>query len=214
MNFSHFLIVVALAVGALQPADAQDSLAPGNPPVAFTTDVQHAELPPSPDGYVWHRLSSIQAAVITPVGWNRYEKAGANSRVIAFSPQALDQNKQFDVGFTARLLWHPQLRSGVESRSAMAVLESIAQGIQSKKADNKVLRGTLEDRSNKKMLIVRHRNAPANLPPIVVHTVAIGDPLTGLVYEFIFESPESSWDDNWKIAEPMFRRILILFQRG
>ena len=94
------------------------------------------------------------------------------------------------------------------------MLQSIADGIQSNKTDNKVLKGTLEDRANKKMLIVRYRNAPANLPPIVIHTVAIGDPLTGFVYEFIFESPEASWEDNWTIAEPMFRRILILFQRG
>jgi hypothetical protein len=182
--------------------------------VSFVTDIGQAQLPEPPDGYIWHRIEELQAAVITPPDWKRYAKDGPNSRVVAFSPQPLDQNNQFDTGLTTRLIWHPQLSAGTEAKAMNEVLASIVRGIESNKADNKVLRGTVEDRAGKKMLIVRHRNAPANLPPIVVHTVAIGDPATGLVYEFIFESPESSWEDNWKIAEPIFRRIFVLFQRG
>jgi hypothetical protein len=212
--FVRMLSVALLLAGMPSLAGAQAAWPLADVPVAFSTDIEKAELLPAPEGFVWHRVDMMQVAVVTPVGWHRYETRGPANRVVAFSPKALDQDNQFDVGFTARRLWHPQLRAGNELSSATQVLASLVQGIESNKTYNQVLRGTLEERANKKMLVVRHRNAAANLPPIVVHTVAVGDPLTGLVHEFIFESPESSWDDHWKVAEPIFRRIVILFQRG
>jgi hypothetical protein len=188
-RLSAILLLAGVALdGAAQGAS--------NPPVAFVTDVRAAELPAPPAGFVWHRLDDIQVAVVTPADWKKFAKQDGNAKTIAFSPKPLDQNGQFDIGLTTRLLWHPQTRAGAEAKAMEEVLAAIVRGVESNKTDNKVLRGTVEDRGGKKMLIVRHRNAPASLPPIIVHTIAIGDPLTGLVYEFIFESPESSWDEN------------------
>ncbi len=186
----------------------------GEPPVAFKTDIRQAELLPAPAGFVWQRLEEIQAAVVVPEGWNRYAKRGPNERLVAFSPDKLDANNQFQTGLSVRLVWHPRAQAGQEAKAVEQILAAIVNSIESNKTDNKVLRGTMQERNGKKMLIVRHRNAPSGLPPVVVHTVAIGDPASGMVYQFIFESPETSWDESWKVGEQILSRILILFQRG
>jgi len=133
------VVIVAILMGA--SVNAQQPQSASRPPVPFVTDVAQVQLPEPPEGYVWHRIEELQVAVITPPNWKRLAKDEGTTRVVAFSPGPLNQNNQFDMGLTARLLWHPQSSSGNESRAMADVLGAIVRGIESNKADNKVLRG-------------------------------------------------------------------------
>jgi hypothetical protein len=211
MRLATFLLGIALLLtGQLSNAAAQNQTVP---PIRFQPAIQTATLPTPPDGFVWQRIEAIEVAVLTPPAWKRIKKKGPFRKSTPFPNQPLNEKGYFETGLTVKLLWHPQLSPGNEAKAVQALLVGIVEGIENNK-DNKVIRSSLEEKSGKKMVIVRFRNAPLELPPIVVHTVSIGDPNTGLVYQFIFEGPESQWEEQWKIGEKILSRLLVVYQNG
>jgi hypothetical protein len=205
-------VVVSPAVNS---ASAPVSTAsPSSPPIQFRPAVRESALPPAPKGFVWQRLEAIEVAVVTPESWKMHQKDDAVTKTFAFSGDPLNDKGQFETGLTVRLMWHPQTLPGNEAKAAESVMAGIAKAIYNNKSDNQVIRSTLDDKAGKRVMIIRYRNAPAGLPPIVVHAMAIGDSRTGLVYQIIFESPERQWDDSWKIGEQILSRVSVFFQKG
>lgn len=211
MHIRNILVILAAVLtgtahlAVAQPADT------AKPPVAVAGTIKALDLPPIPSGMSWARIAEIDVAVPVPDGWQRHEKDAPFQRVFAFSDQPLDQNGLFERGLTVKLLWHPQLAKGNEAQAVDAVLRGLAAGVQRNK-DNKILKGTLDEKNGKRVMIVRHRNAPTGLVPVIVHTMTIGDPQSGLVYQVIYEGPEATWDENWKIGEQILGRVYVAFQ--
>ncbi|MGE0332907.1 MAG: hypothetical protein AB7P37_19685 [Ramlibacter sp.] len=212
-NIKTFSALVLLVVAnALAPAAAQQTGA-GRAPVSISGAVKAIELPAAPAGMAWWRIEEIDVAVPVPDGWKQHRKDGPSFRTFAFSDQPLDRNGLFERGLTVTLLWLPQLPAGSEAQATEIMLRGLAAQIQ-KSPDNKVLTGTLEEKSGKRVMVIRYRNAPSGIPPIIVHTMFIGDPRTGLVYQIIYEGPEATWEDNWKIGEQILKRVYVAFQAG
>ena len=198
------------SASAAPPAIAASS---NEPPVQFQPAVREWALPMLPIGFVWQRIEAIEVAVPTPEDWKMHHKREAYGKTYAFSGEPLNDKGQFETGLTVQLTWHPQLSSINAAKAADLALQAISKSILNK-ADNQLLRGTLDNKAGKKVLIVRYRNAPPNLTPIIVHIMVIADPLTGLIYQFTFESPESQWAESWKIGEQILSRVSVFFQRG
>ena len=199
--------VLAIAFAALASTAAHAS--PNEPPVEVKGRISALKPPPPPQGFNWVLLDELGAAVVVPDGWHRFAKTGPGARVAAFSPAPLRSDGTFETGFTLQLLWNPR---GKEAGGILAVAYTIIGEIDQNKRDNTPLqRGTMEERMGRKVVITRHRNAPPGLIPIVVHRMLIIDEKQSLLYMAIFESPESSWSENWKIGEEILRRIVIAF---
>lgn len=210
--FVAFLLGLVLCLtGSLSNAQ---TVSETTPPVNFKSMLKSINLPTPPPGFVWQRIEAIEVAVLTPKDWKKYQKEGSFQKVFAFSNESLDEKGFFETGLTVKLWWHQQAAPGNEAKAVESILAGIVHGIESNKVDNKVLRGTLEEMSDKKKLIVRYRNAPKGLTPIIVYSVSIGDPKTGLVYQFIFEGQEAQWDEKWKIGMKILNQLIILFQRS
>lgn len=201
-----FAALVALAIG---PAYAQKS-GPFQPPANFSGAINAVSLPDAPAGLEWKRLEAINMAVLVPLGWKRHEKRGPYQRVASFSDEPLDRDGRFERGLTIRLFWHPQAAAGNEALAVDSLLGSLASGITADERNNKVINATLESQHGKRVMIIRYRNAPEGQMPIIVHCMHIGDPRTGLVHQIILESPEPTWDDNWKLGEQISRRIQLV----
>ena len=199
-----------VSASAAAPATAASS---NEPLVQFQPAVRELVLATPPKGFVWQRIEAIEVAVLTPEDWKMHHKREAYGKTYAFSGEPLNDKGQFETGFTVQLMWHPQLPSINAAKAADLALQAISKSILSK-TDNQLLRGTLDNKAGKKVLIIRYRNAPQNLTPIIVHIMVIADPLTGLVYQFVFESPESRWAESWKIGEQILSRLWVSFKRG
>jgi hypothetical protein len=129
--------------------------------------------------------------------------------VAAFTPTPLQRDGTFETGFTLQLLWNPR---GSEDGGILPIAYAIIGELESNKRDNTPLqRGIMQERMGRKVIITRHRNAPPGLTPVIIHRMLIIDEKQSLLYAAIFESPENSWTENWKIGEEILRRILIAF---
>jgi hypothetical protein len=199
------------AGGSTPSAPAKPTQSSTIPPVTLNNSFNDAALPDAPDGFAWQKIEPIDVAVLTPIGWKEHQRDIGYSRIFAFSDEPLDAKGFFETGLTVKLLWHPYFMPGTEEKAVDDLLVGIAKGIKNNTADNTVIRGTREVQYGKPMLVVRYRNAPKGMTPIIVHTVAIGDPQTGLVYQFIFEGPESRWEKIWEIGDQIMSRLIILF---
>lgn len=213
MNIKKISVLFALVlVNALAPVAAQQTGA-GPASVSISGAVKTIELPAAPEGMTWQRIEEIDLAVPVPDGWKQHRKDGPSFRTFAFTDQPLDKAGLFERGLTATMLWLPQLPAGKEAQATDIIMRGLATQIQ-KSADNKVLTGTMEEKNGKRVMVIRYRNAPQQMPPIIVHTMLIGDPKTGLVYQIIYEGPEATWGENWKTGEQILKRVYIAFQAG
>jgi hypothetical protein len=168
------------------------------------------KFPKIPNNFSWKVLHSINAAVVTPEDWKHYYKEGNTYKVFAFTGDSLAKNGFFETGLTVRLRWLPNAVKNDETKTVNIILASILQSIKTN-ANNKVIFAKLEKQNSKTVLIIRHENSPQNMTPIIVHSVCIGDPVTGNVYEFIFEAPKAIWDEKWKTGEQIFSKLFVLW---
>lgn len=164
----------------------------------------------APTGLAWERLDDFAVAILRPEGWYRHAKNGPFEKIVAFSETQLNDSGQFDIGLTVQLIWNPRGKAGGGAGAmAGALIRSIVQN----KTDNTVLSSKFEEKVGKKVAIMRHRNAPEDLPPIIVHRMMVIDPVDDLLFVFTFESPEQVWEEKWKIGEQLLKRVFIGFRQ-
>ena len=67
------------------------------------------------------------------------------------------------------------------------------------------------DRSSngRKLYGGRFRRVREGEEPVISQRVAFGNAATDTVYILLFESPESSWDEMWKLGETMLGKFVL-----
>jgi len=162
-------------------------------------------LPKAPEGYKWERFLEVQSAFLCPTNWHRIEKASASTHTYALSKEPVKTNGLFETGLTLQVVKGLQKKTGVvPSLTASKMGEAVLRSKDNKKLDMKdVSSGPF------KAFFIRYRNAPPVTKPIVIHQVYISNDKKDTLFIVTFEAPEKSWDEAWKIGEPMVKMFLI-----
>lgn len=162
-------------------------------------------LPEAPDGYKWERFTKIQSAFLRPTGWHIFDKAGASSHTYVISKESVATNGVFETGLTMQAIKSLQEKKGV---SPFTVATQMAQDILGKKENTRI---STQDLSSGpfKAFFIRYRNAPSDAKPIIIHQVFIANDKQDTLFIITFEAPEKSWDEAWRIGEPMVKKFLI-----
>jgi hypothetical protein len=202
----RFFVTLAIASTLLGLANAQTPTAP----VTFKGQVEKAQLPAPPDQMVWNRIEAIDVAVLTPVGWNRVEGRLASGRVFGFSDKPLNAKRQFERGLTVKTLWIDNSK-GQEVEAVDELLNQLTRALEGTPETTQLLDARTGNKAGKIISVVRVRTALPNETPEIGHALMIGDPSTGLVYQFLYVAPESEWEANWKIAEKILNNVFIQF---
>lgn len=204
--------VAAVPAASVQAQGAAAPAAADAPPAGFSGAIKAQGLPPAPQGLDWVRLDAIDVAVLVPTGWTRHERSARGSRLFAFSDEPPDARGQFQRGFTVTATWSSSERA-LAASSVSAMLNGRFAALRADPANSEVSH-TASEQHGKRVLVTRHRSSPAGMPPIIVHTMHIGDPKSGLVYLFTVQAPESRWGETWRLGEPMLRSVYVSFPDG
>ncbi len=170
-----------------------------------STSANETPLPDAPDGYRWERFTEIQGAFLCPTNWHRFDKAGASSHTYVISKESVKTNGVFETGLTMQAIKSLQKKKGI---SPFAFATQMAQDILDKKENKKL---SAQDLSSGpfKAFFVRYRNVPKDAKPIVIHQVFIANDKKDTLFIITFEAAEKSWDEAWRIGEPMVKKFLI-----
>jgi hypothetical protein len=162
-------------------------------------------LPKAPEGYKWERFLEVKSAFLCPTNWHRIQKAAGSSHTYALSKEPVKTNGLFETGLTLQVVKGLQKKTGVAlSVTASKMGEAVLRSKDNKKLDMKdVSSGPF------KAFFIRYRNAPPVKTPIVIHQVYISNDKKDTLFIVTFEAPEKSWEEAWKIGEPMVKMFLI-----
>ena len=206
---STLILLVLVALFLTGDATAEESAEP----VIDIEQVREgikSQLPPPPDGFVWHFYKN--ALLPKPPQWHELEKAtsfsGAPFTVYAASPEEFSETRQFEMGLTIQIISSSQKIRGIEAKK-MALLY-LSPFFEAHKKDE-ILILVQQNMGDFEGTIFRYRDAPPGLKPIIVHKFILANNVTDSVHVFTFESPETSWQENWaKYGTPILSKLRIL----
>lgn len=169
------------------------------------------ELPAPPDGFSWQLYKNT--VFLKPAGWHEQEAPrppGLPAGTYATSPEAFSQTKPFEMGFTVNVFSGLQRLRGLEARKAVPLLLKPILDTHSKQD---ILMLDQQPAGDFERTVMRYRDAPPGLKPIIVHKFILANNVTDSMHDFTFESPEASWAENWaRYGAPMLSRLQVIPQ--
>jgi hypothetical protein len=208
-RLSQFIAVGMLLASIGNLALAQD--APNvTPTLAQVREAMKSQFPAPPPGFAWKLYNNV--IFLAPEKWNEREKtdyvAGIPFATYATSPEEFAGKKQFEMGLTIEFI------SGSERVTKIEV----------KKLPLALIKPILDSHKKEEILILeqgsrgdfdttyfRYRDAPAGLTPIIIHKFFLANKTTDIVNVITFESPEGTWEQNWKIfGTPIIGQLKVL----
>lgn len=203
-------VAVFMAVACMvQGAQAQEPDAPAVG-VAQIREAIKTQLPAPPDGFVWQLYKN--AVFLQAAQWNEgttlSSVGGVPLTVYAASPQAFTAEKPFEMGITVEIISGSQKIRNMEAKD-MAVLYLKPFVDAHTKAD--VLMLERSENADTERTVFRYRDAPAGRKPVTVHKFVLASNDADTVHVFTFESPNDTWQDNWKAyGKPFLGKVVVL----
>ncbi len=168
------------------------------------------QLPPAPTGFSW--LPFKNAAVLRPTGWFDATLASTDTipmHVVAISPEAFSKDHPFETGLTLQILENPGKRGNLDAfKAVLAYLRPFAAA---HKNPGEVLVFDQQMRGEVQLTFFRYRDAPAGKKPVIVHKYIMASQRFDSLHIFTFESPEASWEENWKTFGTPILKMPVVF---
>jgi hypothetical protein len=208
------LVAATVMIGTLHAQlRAENAAPPPAPDVHIPDAALRAQLPPPPDGFDW--LLYKNCAVLRPDGWHQNTRPDDPAKKLtgafALSPETFSEKKPFEHGFTV------QIHHDVRARFGAPPSESVAgflQPLAARLAKTDLLLYKENPTPIGATRILRYRDAPPGLTPLVIHRYYIADDTGDTLYAFTYESPEAQWEEHWKkFGTPLLGKVLILSAR-
>jgi hypothetical protein len=169
-----------------------------------------AQLPPAPEGFSW--LLYKNCSLLRPAGWHYHTRPDDPAKnltgAFALSPEAFSEKKPFEHGFTVQIHQNVRARFGAPASEAIAAfLQPLATRLP--KADLLLYKENPTPTGATRIL--RHRDAPPGLTPLIIHRYYVANDTNDTLHVFTYESPEARWEENWKtFGTPILGKVLIL----
>jgi hypothetical protein len=165
-----------------------------------TTQGDTANLPPAPDGFSWERLPVIRATVLRPKGWFFKHEGNKATQAYFVTKESIEKGGKYETGLTIQAM---RMRKGVKpSQFAEKYAETIVKSGQVDVEKTwKAEGGPFQTLGSR---YVTHGD-----PPHHQQSLLIANDKTGTLYIILFESPQSQWDEAWKLGQPMLKQLLL-----
>ncbi|MEN9437629.1 MAG: hypothetical protein RIR09_2284 [Pseudomonadota bacterium] len=212
--FSRVLRAMAVAVLMATSllglgAQAQES---GTAPlgVAEIREAIKTQLPPPPLGFDWHlykntvflqALNWIEAEHVSSVG-------GVPMAVYSASAQAFSVSQPFEMGITVQTISGARKARNMDAKD-MAVLY-LKPYVDAHTKENVLLLERSENADTERT-VFRYRDTPVGSRPVIVHKFVMASNDADTVHVFTFQSPETTWGENWKaFGKPFLGKLVVL----
>lgn len=191
------------------------SAASEGPETASVPEEVRNQLPPPPEGFVWRMYKNV--LFIKPDQWHEQVRDESSEKITlktyAASAENFSASKPFETGMTVQIMSGFKTSTKIPARELALLyvkpsLEKLAAGPKEDVLifDNKT-NGTITN------VVLRYRDAPTGMTPIVIHKFLVANNATDSVHIFIFESPETNWNENFeRYGVPFMRKLNIVFQ--
>jgi hypothetical protein len=159
------------------------------------------DLPDPPAGFSWQRIPEIKAAFLKPDGW--YYKAEEQEGTLAFfiTAENIDTEGEFQTGLSLNVKTHMNGTDAVAyAREFVSKLGQRNELIRKWETETGLLHG---------FGCLTRVPGDGKHPPVLMHSLAFGNSKTNTIYVFFFESPESQWEQAWKIGEKMMQLLIL-----
>lgn len=169
------------------------------------------ELPAPPDGFSWQLYKNT--VFLKPSGWHEQEARrppGFPMATYATSPEAFSQSKQFEMGFTVNVFSGLQRLRGMDAKKAVPLM---LKPILDSRSKQDILMLDQQPAGDFERTVLRYRDAPPGLKPVIVHKFILANSVTDSMHDFTFESPETTWAENWaRYGTPILSRLQVIPQ--
>lgn len=160
---------------------------------------------PTPPGFSWYEAPNAEAVVLKPDGWFIKTESKNGTGALFISREDISTSGEFQTGLSLNLVHGVQSKSGLpSSKYAIGFLSKILEG------NEELMSFANPDNNGMMSLGLRLRNKKLDK---VIHFYLIANDIRDTLHIFMFESPAQEWDSAWKIGEPMFRNLRLIFPR-
>jgi hypothetical protein len=182
MKRAHFLAAAVLSVASL------------------AVPIEAAELPGGPVGFSWVEIPEIRGAFLLPTGWH-FRPRGDIQYFLTREP--IEPGRSFEPGLTVSVVRKVSESTGWE---APAYSEAIASAL----SDGEELLDSWQSRLGTLQLFgARMRRTREGQAPVIFQRLVLGSDATDTMYILLFESPESSWQEMWKLGDTMLKQFRL-----
>lgn len=162
------------------------------------------DLPNPPQGYTWQWCEGIKAGFLKPDGWYFKEEEKGDTKAFFISKESADKEGMFKTGLSVNAVKYASVKTrklpseyARESINKMRLLLECKDSFPA--GDGVYFKG---------YACICHSKSPL-LVMVMQYTLALGNDNTGTFYLIVFESPETEWDQAWKIGRPIIDNLAL-----
>lgn len=188
---------------------------PSKPSIAPASQNLLSKLTTPKNGFEWHSYYGILFQ--TPKNWNENEKSINTGDIAtvtyASSPEEFSESNMFEMGLTVQVIPESNKTLSIPAKKmAQIFLKSYLEPFIGPHRKEDVLMFEQKNIGNNiETAVLRYKDAPPLLTAIIVHKFIIANETEDAVYILTFESPESSWEDNWsKYGTPFLSKLAFV----
>lgn len=163
----------------------------------FVCPLSSMELPKVPTGFTWQEIPELKAAFLKPERWFFKQESSKGTNAYFITKEDINKTGQFNTGLTVnvfRLKHESAVERGKSLIEGMATQHNV-------KTSSRVF-GPFQEFS------CELRDTDAN-GTILMYALTVANPKTNTLYLFVFESPESSWDAEWKLGKQILDTLAL-----
>jgi hypothetical protein len=165
------------------------------------TTQQAQELPDPPTGFSWHRIKSINAAFLKPVGWHYTKLKNKHGVAFRFSKEDSKSGEPFLTGLTVNVTQKvSEVSHAKPSLYAVHFMDNYTRG------QRVVMEGKLDEIGKLKRLtfeVIKKISESKDDAMCRIRVVVIANDATDTLYTLIYGAPEDEWSNAWKIGKKM-----------
>lgn len=155
-----------------------------------------------PPGYAWFGSKESGVAVLKPDGWFTKAESQQGTDALFVAKEDLNSRGRFETGLSLNALRGVKQKTGLSaSQYAYAFLAKSLEGNEELMSFGGPADGTMT-------IGLRFRNRGLDK---VIHYYLVASDSRDTLHIFMFEAPSKEWDAAWRVGEPIFRNLRIVY---
>jgi hypothetical protein len=183
---------------------------PNTPTLAQVREAMKSQFPAPPPGFAWKLFKNV--IFLKPDKWNERERTDHVMDIpfatYATSLEKFSEKKPFEMGLTLEFISGSERITKIEVKNLpLALIKPLLDT--HKKED--ILLFEQGSQGGFKTTFFRYRDALPGLKPVIIHKFFLANGSTDIVNVITFESPEETWEENWRTyGTPIISKLNVL----
>ena len=152
------------------------------------------DVPPPPPGFTWEEIPELKAAFLKPNGWFFKQEEQKGTLAYFITKEDIDKSGRFQTGLSVNV-FHLKKDPAVEKGRYIIATAKHGQ------------KWTREVGPFREFGCLAKDTDSTGI--VVMQSLTVANPKTNTLYLFVFESPESEWEDAWKTGKQIMDMLAI-----